>query len=103
RSPLHRARRRDRAHQPARDRRDRNIASREWLSWTHLIFGRTVKAGTFLAGFEAGLQSDSDAREGSHSGARASANPESRAANRINNLGIPDPALRAGPERRPHK
>ena len=33
----------DRALRSARDRRDRNIASREWLSWTHLIFGRTIR------------------------------------------------------------
>ncbi|HEV7636399.1 MAG TPA: hypothetical protein VGO54_13280 [Bradyrhizobium sp.] len=36
--------------------------------------------------------------EGSHSGARVSANPESPAANQINKPGIPDPVLRTGPE-----
>src|SRR5256885_6729391 len=40
---------------------------------------RTQKEGwTLLAGFEAGLQSDSDACQGRHSGARVCANPESR-------------------------
>jgi hypothetical protein len=50
-----------------------------------------------LAGFDAGLQSDSDAVKAVIPGRAKSANPESRGY-RINNLGIPDPALCAGPE-----
>jgi hypothetical protein len=59
---------------------------------------RTHKEGwMLLAGFDAGLQSDSDAVKAVIPGRAKSANPESRGY-RINNLGIPDPALCAGPE-----